>query len=130
MLGRLLVAGRGSGTYGVADTVSERIAFQILLGIAPKALRGLVLKPRLGRCEGLPLVGRGVRVRNPHLIRCGSGFVVEDYAELQGLSRNGLNFGANVVVGSGAQIRPSGYYGRDVGIGLVVGDNSNIGPGS
>lgn len=130
LLGQLLVLGRGLGAYGVADAVSERMAFQILLGIAPKALRGLILKPRLGRCEGLPLVGAGVRVRNPHLISCRSGFVLEDYAELQGLSLNGLDFGTNVVVGSGAQIRPSGYYGRDVGVGLVVGNNSNIGPGS
>lgn len=84
--------------------------------------------PRLGACTGVPLVGRGVRVTNPQLIRCGRGFVVEDGAELQGLSTEGLRFGDNVTVGRAAQVRCSGYYGRDCGRGLVVGDDSSIGP--
>jgi len=54
--------------------------------------------------------------------------VIEDYAEIQGLSTSGIHFGAEVSIGSGAQIRPTGYYSTDVGDGLVVGDRSSIGP--
>jgi acetyltransferase-like isoleucine patch superfamily enzyme len=82
----------------------------------------------LGSCIGIPLIGRGVRLSNPQLIHCGRGFVIEDHAEVQGLSRDGVRFGDNVTIGRGAQIRPSGYYGRNLGAGLHVGDDSNIGP--
>jgi acetyltransferase-like isoleucine patch superfamily enzyme len=108
--------------------MDEWLAFQILRDAFPSALRGILLKPRLGSCRGIPLVGRGTRIRNPQRIHCGRGFVIEDGAELQGLSRTGLCFGDNVTVGRQAQIRPSGYYGRDVGVGLRIGSNSNVGP--
>jgi acetyltransferase-like isoleucine patch superfamily enzyme len=130
LLTRLLRAGKADDAYPVAAEIDERMAGQILGDVARKALRGLALKPRLGSCEGIPLVGRGVRVTNPQLVSCGRGFVLEDHAEVQGLSINGVHFGRNVVIGRGAQIRPSGYYGRDVGAGLTVGDSSNVGPGS
>lgn len=128
VLGRLLRAGKGPQAYGVAAEIDQRLAFQILRDVLPRALRGLLVRPRLGSCRGLPLVGPGVRITNPQLIHCGRGFVVEAGAEIQGLSRCGVRFGDNVTVGRQAQVRPSGYYGRDVGQGLTVGDNSNIGP--
>jgi acetyltransferase-like isoleucine patch superfamily enzyme len=102
------------------------LAFQILASTFPKVLRGLLLKARLGACDGVPLVGRGVRVTSPQLIRAGRGFVIEDLAEVQGLSQGGVHFGHNVTIGRGAQIRMSGYYGRDLGVGLTVGDESNV----
>jgi acetyltransferase-like isoleucine patch superfamily enzyme len=128
-LQRLLRSGKGPAAYTVADSLDERLAFQVLADVAPRAVRGLLLKRRLGSCRGIPLVGRHVRVRNPQRIHCGRGFVIEDGAELQGLSLEGLRFGDNVTIGRDAQVRPSGYYGRDVGVGLRVGANSNVGPG-
>lgn len=89
--------------------------------------RGALTKPRLKRSEGLLLVGKGAILRNPQFISLGRRFVAEDYAEIQGLSSEGVVFGDDVTVGRFAMIRPSGYYGREVGIGLRVGDNSNIG---
>jgi acetyltransferase-like isoleucine patch superfamily enzyme len=130
ILQRLLRSARGPAAYGVATDLDERLAFQVLAGVAPSALRGALLRPRLGSCRGLPLIGRHVRIRNPQRIHCGRGFVIEDGAELQGLSLLGLHFGDNVTIGRDAQIRPSGYYGRDVGVGLRVGVNSNVGPAS
>jgi len=124
----MLSRAKGTAAYALAPEIDERLAFEILASVGPKFGRGLLLSPRLGSCKGVPLVGRGVRVNNPHLIRCGQGFVAEDFAEIQGLSREGVEFGDNVTVGRGAQIRPSGYYGRDVGVGLSVGSDSNVGP--
>ncbi|TMC11855.1 MAG: acyltransferase [Chloroflexi bacterium] len=107
-LQRLLRSGKGPAAYTVAGSLDERLAFQVLADVAPSAVRGLLLKGRLGSCRGI---------------------VIEDGAELQGLSLEGLRFGDNVTIGRDAQIRPSGYYGRDVGVGLRVGANSNVGPG-
>ncbi|HKF76560.1 MAG TPA: DapH/DapD/GlmU-related protein [Candidatus Dormibacteraeota bacterium] len=126
-LRRLLRAGMGAAAYDVDPLIDERLARQVLADVLPRALRGLLLKPWLGSCQGIPLVGRGARVTNPQRICCGRGFAIEDGAEIQGLSRLGIHFGDNVTIGRQAQIRPSGYYGRDLGVGLTVGDNSNIG---
>lgn len=128
LLGRLLRASKGEAAYEVAAGIDERLAFQILADAGPRALRGLLLRPHLGSCAGVPLVGRGVRITNPQRIHCGRGFVVEDGAEIQGLSEGGMRFGDGVTIGRSAQLRPSGYYGRDMGVGLVVGSNSNVGP--
>ncbi len=77
--------------------------------------------------SGLCLVGHGVDIREPQHISIGSSVVIEDFAELQGLSRQGIHLGNHVTIGRFAMIRPSGYYGRDIGVGLRVGDRSNIG---
>lgn len=68
-------------------------------------------------------------MKNPQFISHAGRLVVEDFAEVQGLARNGLNFGADVSIGRGTQIRPSSYYGGEVGVGLWVGDRSSFGTG-
>ncbi|MDM4761505.1 acyltransferase [Galbitalea sp. SE-J8] len=105
------------------------VSAQLAAKVGPMAVRGALLRPRLGSSAGLPLIGRGVRVRNPHLVHVGRDLVVEDYAEIQGLSRDGIRLGDRVSIGSGTLIRPSGYYSRAVGVGLVMGDDSSLSPG-
>jgi acetyltransferase-like isoleucine patch superfamily enzyme len=115
--------------FGDSQTHGWRQAsFQLALKTGPMALRGMALVPLLREAGGPPLIGRGVRVRNPQMIAMGKGVVIEDYAEIQGLSVRGVVIGSGVSIGTAALIRPSGYYSRDLGIGLVVGDNSSIGP--
>jgi acetyltransferase-like isoleucine patch superfamily enzyme len=103
-------------------------AVGLLLDLAAKALRGTWHSLFFADARGLVFVGPHVAFRNRSHIRAGRNLVVEAYAEVQGLSRDGVSFGDNVVVGRFAMIRPSGYYGREHGVGLVVGDRSNIGP--
>ncbi|WP_081624105.1 acyltransferase [Arthrobacter sp. 135MFCol5.1] len=110
------------------STSPTRVSLQLLSKVAPMAVRGSVHRFLLGRCSGLPLVGRGVRISNPQLITVGNGFIAEDRAEVQGLASAGLVFGNNVSIGAGAKIRPSSYYSRDIGQGLTMGDHSSIGP--
>lgn len=105
-----------------------RISLQLLYKVLPMAIRGAIRKPWLRNNVGLPLIGRNVRMSNSQLISIGSGFIVEDGAEIQGLASDGLVFGDNVSVGSNARIRPSSYYSREIGRGLVMGDRSSIGP--
>jgi acetyltransferase-like isoleucine patch superfamily enzyme len=78
--------------------------------------------------RGLLLVGRYVTVRNPGHITQDGVLILEDFAEVQGLSSRGIQFGSGVVVGRYASIRPSGYYGREIGEGMIIGSQSNIGP--
>lgn len=111
---------------------SERwriVSAQLAGKVGPMAVRGALLAPRLGSSRGLPLIGRGVRVRNPHLIHAGRDLIVEDFAEIQGLSRDGIRLGDHISIGAGTLIRPSSYYSRAIGVGLIMGDGSSLSPG-
>jgi len=101
---------------------------QAFLKIIPMVLRGLWWRLWLKHARGLLLVGKGVVFRNPQHISVKKDLVAEDYAEIQGLSKEGIRFGEHVTIGRFAMIRPSGYYGRGIGEGMDVGDYSNIGP--
>jgi len=102
-------------------------ALQLSSKVLPMLLRGLWWRVWLRRASGFILVGRHVAIRNPQYISVRGNFVVEDYSEIQGLSKDGISFGEHVTIGRFAMIRPSGYYGREIGDGLTVGDYSNIG---
>jgi acetyltransferase-like isoleucine patch superfamily enzyme len=116
----------------VRDAGSDRwriVSAQLAAKVAPMAARGALLAPRLGSSRGIPLIGRGVRVRNAHLVHAGADFLVEDFAEIQGLSRDGIRFGDRVSIGAQTLIRPSSYYSRSIGVGLTMGDDSSLSPG-
>lgn len=93
-----------------------------------KLLRGFWHRLFLKQAKGLFLVGRGVRITHASHITCGRNVKFEDYAEIQGLCREGLVFGDDVTIGRDVMIRPSSYYGKDLGMGLRVGNHSSIGP--
>ena len=99
-----------------------------LLKVIPRFTRGLILKLFLSESKGLVLVGRGTRIFNCSYIKAGRNLNIDDYAEVNGLSRQGLTFESNVTIGKFASIRPSNQYGGNIGEGMKVGENSNIGP--
>lgn len=107
----------------------RRISLQLAAKVGPMAMRGIVARLRMKAAAGLPLIGRGVRIRNPQLITAGRNLIIEDFAEIQGLSSEGIRLGDDVSIGAGSLIRPSSYYSRDIGKGLVMGDGSSLSPG-
>ncbi|PLS23811.1 acyltransferase [Bifidobacterium imperatoris] len=100
----------------------------ILMRTGTKFIRGLWIRLFLREAHGLLLVGQHVTISHAHNVRCGKNVKFEDYAEIQGLCSNGLNFGNDVTIGRATMIRPSSYYGGDYGYGITIGDNSSIGP--
>ena len=97
------------------------------LQVAGWTVRGFVFRTAFKRSAGLTMIGRGVLIRHPRYLQVGKNFVVEDYAEIMALSRQGIVCGDNVTIGAYATIKPSNYYGYDIGEGLRIGDNSNVG---
>jgi acetyltransferase-like isoleucine patch superfamily enzyme len=91
--------------------------------------RGFVHKLRFGASDGQLFIGRGVRLSGLRHVRHTGRLVIEDDAELQGLSSAGVVFGADVSIGARTAIRPSSYYGGEVGVGLTVGDRSSFNTG-
>lgn len=100
---------------------------QVYLRVGFMALRGLAAKPFLKRSSGALLLGRGARILNPSFVSHTGRLVLEPYAEVQGVSRGGINLGSDVSIGRGTMIRPSSYYGGEIGEGLRIGDRSSIG---
>jgi acetyltransferase-like isoleucine patch superfamily enzyme len=100
----------------------------LLIGAGVKATRGWFRRIGCRSVRGLTLIGRHVTLRNKGYISAGSALVIEDYVEIQGLSRQGVTFSDRVTIGRFAMIRPSGYYSGQIGEGLRVGSKTTIGP--
>lgn len=114
---------------GLPERANLVATAQMLSKVAPMLLRGAAMKPMLRNSGGTLYLGRGARLKNPQYISHDGRLVVEDFAEVQGLAEQGLNFGSEVSIGRGTQIRPSSYYGGEIGVGLWVGDRSSFGSG-
>lgn len=111
---------------GLAPREARRAQVSIYRRAAAMALRGLARKPSFGGSGGPLMVGRGVRITNPSWIFHSGRLMIEDGAEVQGVSQGGIRFGAEVSIGPRTAIRPSSYYGGEAGLGLVVGDRSSF----
>ena len=91
-------------------------------------IRGLFVRLRIKSAKGLLLVGKKVRIFYPNNLQVGYNTIIEDGAEINCLSLQGIKLGNSVTIGKYAIIRPSNIYGGSIGEGLTMGDNSNIGP--
>jgi len=91
-------------------------------------IRGMWKRIWFHKAKGMVLVGKGARIVDAGKLTAGKGFIVEEYAEINCLSTQGITVGDKVTIGSYALIRPTGKYGGEIGAGLRVGNNSNIGP--
>ena len=91
-------------------------------------IRGLFVRLRIKSAKGLLLVGKKVRIFYPNNLQVGYNNIIEDGAEINCLSLQGIKLGNRVTIGKYAIIRPSNIYGGPIGEGLTMGDNSNIGP--
>ncbi len=107
--------------------VSTGAAVTMGLSALNKALHGALNRRRFRRSAGLLLMGRQVTIHNPRYISLGPQVIIEDFAEVQGISRQGIQIGDRVTIGRFAMIRPSGYYTGDIGEGLRIGNSSAIG---
>jgi acetyltransferase-like isoleucine patch superfamily enzyme len=114
---------------GVATRRNLLASGQVYLRTGAMLLRGLLRRPFLRESSGVLLVGRGARITNAGYVSHSGTLVVEDFAELQGISRGGINLGSHVSVGRGTLIRPTSSYGGQIGEGLWIGDRSSIGAG-
>jgi acetyltransferase-like isoleucine patch superfamily enzyme len=114
---------------GIERGPARRAQIGLYARVAVMAIRGLLRRPFFGKSGGPLLIGRRVRISNASWISHAGRLVVEDGAELQGVSQRGLHFGADVSIGPAVSIRPSSYYGGEAGIGLRVGDRSSFATG-
>lgn len=91
-----------------------------------QAMRGSYYKLRFKESSGMVFVGRNVIIKNPQLIKAGKNLTIKDHVSIQALSRNGIRFGDNMMIGRYTIIECTGVV-RELGEGLSVGNNSNFG---
>lgn len=91
-------------------------------------LRGCYERLFFAKAKGWVLIGKGVSIRYAKYLEAGKDLIVEDYAEINCLSKQKIIIGERVSVGKFAVIRPSNMYGGEIGEGLKIGNHSNIGP--
>lgn len=108
----------------------KRDLFTTILRLTVFFIRGTYQRLFFKKSSALVLVGKNASIRYAHYLTAGKDLIVEDGAEINCLSKQGIVFGNRVTIGKNAIIRPSNIYGGAIGEGLLVGDNSNIGPGA
>ena len=118
---------KGTDPADLADWGGPELAsLGWLLGL--RALRGSLLRLRLGHAAGLVFCERRVTVLHARHVRAGRDLNLEEGCQIMGLSKRGVVFGDRCTVGRFSQIAPTNVLGSVPGEGLKLGDNSNIGP--
>lgn len=116
---------------GIDPTVLSDWQLRDMLGFIGLAMsrvvRGMWVKIRCGKTQGLVLCERGVRLYHPRHICAESGLNLEEGCEIVGLAVHGIAFGRRCTVGRDAVIRPTNVLLDAPGEGLRMGDGSNIG---
>jgi len=122
------LAGRAKGTssYRVDKRIPARSLLAILLRRSAMVLRGAARSSTWARREGAAFVGRHVNIRDAHLLRAGSGVLIEDFVSIEALSTEGVTLGNGVTISRFATIRATGVLGN-LGVGFVIGDGSSLG---
>lgn len=72
------------------------------------------------------IVGKKVIIRNKRRIHFEGSIRIGDYAEIDGLSKNGIHFGRNVSIGKYSIMRGSNWI-DNLGRGIKIGDNFGCG---
>lgn len=91
-------------------------------------IRGLFHRIFFHQSKGLVLVGKGASIRYARKLSTGKDLIIEDFAEINCMARQGIVLGDRVTIGKFALIRPTNAYGGTIGEGLKLGNNSSIGP--
>jgi acetyltransferase-like isoleucine patch superfamily enzyme len=113
-------------TYQLDPALSDIDLVGILWRRAVGALRGLWYRLRFRHVGGVLFVGRGVIIRHGKHIFVGRNLTMEDGVEIDALSREGVQMGDNVTLGTHVLIRVTGTM-RNLGVGVRIGDDTGIG---
>lgn len=118
------------GEHTIAPSAEwDLAAFMTLLWVAGlMSMRGMVFRPFLGSVSGLLLIGRGATLRNLRHLHLGRNVIIEDYVEIQALSKRGIRLAHNTSLGRYTVVRATGHYGGLVGEGFTLGQGSSLGP--
>ena len=91
------------------EQVSGYSILQFFKFILPRIFRGFWYKIFLKSSQGFLLVGRGVNIRNPQYISLGKNCIIEDYAEIQGISKFNISIGNKFISEPNPMVKPTAF---------------------
>jgi acetyltransferase-like isoleucine patch superfamily enzyme len=112
--------------YCFENTMSSRELFWSLYYRSFQILRGMALRRKFSKSDGLLFAGRNVVIEHGYKIETSHGLILEDNVAINAFSEDGVQIGRNVTIKSGAVIVCSGVI-RNKGVGLTIGNGSAIG---
>jgi acetyltransferase-like isoleucine patch superfamily enzyme len=121
-----LARGRGDDVGEVPVPLRDVLGYLWHRGALPY-LRGLLWRPRLGRCGGRLFVGRRAALRFPRYLSVGRNVYIGDDTYLSALSTGGVRIGDHVRIREQGWIQATGTL-DNPGVGLTIGDGTYIGP--
>lgn len=120
-----LIGFLGKKNYQVDKNLGLRDILMIVTGRAFSLMRGLFLKVRLKKSEGMIFLGRRCSIKYTHKIKAGRTLTIGNNVEINALCIEGITFGNNVSILRNTIIECTGVI-RELGIGLKVGNNVGI----
>lgn len=115
----------GKRNYTVDNRISRYELFLLIFSKFIAMARGIFLKLRFKKAEGLVFAGKNCKIRFCHKIKAGRTLILGDNVQINALSSNGIVFGNNVSVNSNTIIECTGTL-KQLGEGLVTGNNVGI----
>ncbi len=112
--------------YKLDPSISSGDLFELLSTRGIAAIRGTLMRPRLGSSGGILFLGRRSILKHKKKIFIGQSVIIEDYVTIDALSKNGVVFGNNVTIAKYSTIQCTGVI-QELGEGLNIGDNSAVG---
>lgn len=125
---KLIQSGEGPEHYRLDPDFPAQALRGAMWRLSTCLLRSLVLRFRLKKHDRLMFFGRNVRIYSPGMLSIGKNFMAEDGVEIVAHSKDGVEIGDNVQIGSYSIIRPSSPFGWEMGQGIKLGNNVLIGP--
>lgn len=109
--------------------VDENITFSVVFGLVIKKvvmlIRGVLIKPFLGKSKGTLFIGKKCDIRCKKKIRFLGSATIEDYTKIDALSKGGIEIGNNFSIGRNSIIECTGVL-RELGESLEIGENVGI----
>lgn len=112
--------------YKLDDHITTSDLFSVLFHRLLLLLRGVFRRIGFKECGKVIFIDKGARFYGKGHIRIKSGVTIGKYVELDGLSKEGINIGNNVKIGSFSQIKCTGTL-KKIGRGFSIEDNSGFG---
>ena len=114
--------------YELKEDISSRDLFFIFYYKIPDVIRNIIISIKLMSFK-FRLIGKRVKIRHFSNIEIGKGVRIEDYVEIDGLSKDGVIIGDGVNIDRYTVIKCTSVY-SNLGMGLKIGNNTGIGAGS
>jgi acetyltransferase-like isoleucine patch superfamily enzyme len=121
----LVIRKLGKSNYSIDESISSGTLFALICTKIFQVFRGLLLKFRLKESKGILFLGKRTKIIDARNISLGKTVFIDDYVEINALSRKGVKIGDNVTIRKNSIIDCTGVI-RELGEGIIIGNNVGI----